>query len=825
LNLTGTGTGTYAWTGPNSFTSSAQNPSIENATTLATGTYTISVTNASGCVFNATTAVTVNPTPTATASNNSPICSGETLQLTGSGVGTYAWAGPNGYSSTAQSPSITNATASLSGVYTITVTNDNNCTSTATTSVTVNPVVNPPVPQANTPIIFGASITLTATGCSGVNDVLKWYKSSDNSLATMPVSPTVQTNYYAKCETTLNGITCISGNSSDVTVTVLSPTPPVATGATNCLGTPTTLTATGCSGSVGTFVLKWYQNADDVLVTMPVSPLVSTDYYAKCEQTFNSVTAVSTKSNVVTLTILNPPTPVSTGGTVYNGQSISLTATGCTGTLGTFTLKWYQTADNALVTMPVSPTVTTQYYSKCEQTANSVTCLSAKSNDVTVTVVKRIFVDITKIAAPIQNGNSWATAYGNLQTGLAAATAGVEVWVAKGTYKPTTTTTRTIYFNIPSSVIVYGGFAGTEDNLIDRNFRTNPTILSGDIGTLNLMDDNSYHVVVMNGSSNTTRLDGFTIIGGYANFDSKRTYAAPLAVPTTATIETGGGIVVQNGGSPTIANCTIIQNAAVTGGGLYASDASTPTIVFCKIIGNQAGFGSALYFQDGSHGKVNNTLISGNKGIGALYNNTSNPTITNVTFGGNGGYNGGIFNSSSQPVVKNTIIWGNSTPFNDTQSIVTNSIVQGGYAGAGNINYDPQFVSPAPEGLSPTLNGDYHLKASSLAIDRGDNGTISLTDTDLDGNLRRYNGGRVDMGAYEFQGVGTSNVVISAQTGDWEINSTWVGFKVPQLGDVVIIDSNHIVTINTTATAKNVQYSGTGQVKFKTASAKLNIGF
>jgi hypothetical protein len=576
---------------------------------------------------------------------------------------------------------------------------------------------------------------------------------------------------------------------------------------------------------VGTFVLKWYQNADDVLVTMPVSPITTTDYYAKCEQTFNSVTAVSAKSNVVTLTILNPATPVSTGGTIYGGQSISLTATGCTGTLGTFTLRWYQTSDNALVTMPVSPTVTTQYYAKCEQVANSVTCLSAKSNDVTVTVVNRIFVDIAKVAAPIQNGNSWATAYGNLQTGLAAATAGVEVWVAQGTYKPTTTTTRNIYFNIPSSVIVYGGFAGTEDNLADRNFRTNVSVLSGDIGTPNVMDDNSYHIVVMDGSSNTTLLDGFTITGGYANFDSKRTYNAPLATPTTVTIETGGGIVVQNGGSPTIANCTISNNAAVTGGGLYASDASTPTISLCKIMGNQAGFGSALYFQDGSHGKVNNTLISGNKGIGAVYNNTSNPILTNVTFGGNGGYNGGIFNANSQPVVKNSIIWGNSTPFNDTQSIVTYSTIQGGYAGTGNLSMDPKYVSPMPDGLAPIITGDYHLQASSLAIDRGDNGTISLTDKDLDGNLRRFSGGRVDMGAYEFQGTATSILVISVATGNWESNSTWDIGRVPQLGDYVIIDNNHIVTLSSTGIAKNLEYRGTGKLKFNTTTSKLEIGF
>jgi hypothetical protein len=831
LNLTGGGVGTYSWTSSNGFTSTDQNPSIANATVSATGTYTITVTNVSGCTSTASVAVIVNANPTATASNNSPICSGVTLNLTGGGVGTYAWAGPSGYTSTAQSPSIASATASMSGVYTLIVTNVNGCTSMATTSVTVNPVTTTPTPQANTQIIFGASITLTATGCSGVNDVLKWYKTSDNSLAVMPVSPTATTNYYAKCETTLNGITCISGNSTDVTVTVLQPNPPVATGATNCLGTPTTLTATGCSGSVGTFVLKWYQNADDALVTMPVLPTTTTDYYAKCEQTFNAVTAISAKSNVVTLTILNPPTPVATGGTIYSGNSITLTATGCTGTVGTFTLKWYQTSDNVLVTMPVSPTATKQYYSKCEQTANSVTCLSAKSNDVTVTVVNRIFVDVTKIAAPIQNGNSWATAYGNLQTGLSAAAAVVvsapaEVWVAQGTYKPTTTTTRTVYFDIPSSVKVYGGFAGTENALNDRNFRTNTTILSGDIGTVNLASDNSYHVVTFDGSSNTTVLDGFTITGGYANFDPRRVVNAPIAAPpTTSTIETGGGIVVQNAGSPMIANCTIVNNAALTGGGIYIGDASLPKIVACKIMSNQATFGAGVYFQDGSNGSLSNSLISGNRGIGAVYNNTSNPTITNCTIAGNGGYNGGIFNSASQPIVKNSIIWNNSTPFNDTQSIITYSTIQGGYAGTGNLNYDPKFVNPVPDGLSPNANGDYHVQASSLAIDRGDNTGISLTDTDLDGNLRRFNGGTVDMGAYEFQGTATSNIVISAQTGDWEINSTWVGFKVPALGDVVIIDANHIVTINATAIAKSIEYRATGQVKFKTAAAKLNIGF
>jgi hypothetical protein len=286
-----------------------------------------------------------------------------------------------------------------------------------------------------------------------------------------------------------------------------------------------------------------------------------------------------------------------------------------------------------------------------------------------------------------------------------------------------------------------------------------------------------------------------------------------------------GGILVQNAGMPTIANCNIIQNAAVTGGGLYAGDASLPNILFCKLMANQAGFGAGFYFQDGSNGKVNNTLISGNKGIGGVYNNNSSPMFTNVTFAGNGGYNGGIFNSNSQPVVKNSIIWGNSTPFNDLQSIITYSTIQSGYLGVGNLSMDPKFVSQTPEGLSPILSGDYHVQASSLTIDRGDNGTISLTDKDLDENLRRFAGGRVDMGTYEFQGVATSTLVISVVTGNWEANSTWDVGRVPQLGDYVIIDSNHIVTLNGTGIAKNLEYRGTGKLKFNTTTSKIEIGF
>ena len=65
-------------------------------------------------------------------------------------------------------------------------------------------------------------------------------------------------------------------------------------------------------------------------------------------------------------------------------------------------------------------------------------------------------------ATGANNGTSWANAFTSLQSGLAAAGSGDEIWVVAATYKPTTTTDRTISFVLKNNVGVYGGFNGTE---------------------------------------------------------------------------------------------------------------------------------------------------------------------------------------------------------------------------------------------------------------------------------------------------------------------------------------------------------------------------
>lgn len=136
----GTAPVTYAWTGPNNYSSTSQNISG-----LQAGTYKVVATAAGGCkdsliniaVSEPATGVVVN------ATSNSPVCEGGDIQLMATATGAtgtpgYEWFGPNSYSSTSQNSTISNASSVNAGVYLVRVT-DGGCTAEDTFSVVVNP--------------------------------------------------------------------------------------------------------------------------------------------------------------------------------------------------------------------------------------------------------------------------------------------------------------------------------------------------------------------------------------------------------------------------------------------------------------------------------------------------------------------------------------------------------------------------------------------------------------------------------------------------------------------------------------------------------------
>lgn len=163
LSLYGAGGVTYSWSGPNGFTSNVQNPTISNVTLAAAGVYTVTITNSLNTTSTLTTSVAViTSSASATASSSSPGCIGASVNLFASAGDSYSWAGPNGFSSMLQNPTINNASSLAAGVYTVTV-NSAGCTSIATTSIVINtsPVAGISA-GGSTTFCPGNSVTLTS---------------------------------------------------------------------------------------------------------------------------------------------------------------------------------------------------------------------------------------------------------------------------------------------------------------------------------------------------------------------------------------------------------------------------------------------------------------------------------------------------------------------------------------------------------------------------------------------------------------------------------------------------------------------------------------
>ncbi|WP_428657071.1 SdrD B-like domain-containing protein [Runella sp.] len=228
-------------------------------------------------------------------------------------------------------------------------------------TIKVAPAVAPTITATSTTVCNGSSVTLTAAGCDGV---VTW--SNQATGASIVVSPTATTTYTATC--TLGQ--CVSNPSAPVTITVGNPTAPIISSDSTllCAGQSTTLKAVGtCEGSI-----VWSNGATGS--TISVTPASTTEYTAVCKVG----TCESVKSNKVKITVTTSgpaPTVVASKPSICAGDSTTLTASNCAGTI-----IWSTGATTASIV--VKPTTTTTYTASC-RTAGK--CDSAPGS-VTVTV-------------------------------------------------------------------------------------------------------------------------------------------------------------------------------------------------------------------------------------------------------------------------------------------------------------------------------------------------------------------------------------------------------------------------------------------------------
>lgn len=309
------------------------------------------------------------------------------------------------------------------------------------------------------------------------------------------------------------------------------------------------------------------------------------------------------------------------------------------------------------------------------------------------------------------NGTSWANAQGDLRQALKTAPFGAEIWVAQGTYYPTTCSSctendRKISFEIPDGVAVYGGFNGTETSLSQRNWNVNKTIISGDIDGDTRSTHNTYNVFYLKNVSALTILDGFTITGGNADFN------APISE-----IYTSGAAIYNDGRSgsftnPTIRNCTFSLNFAVGVGGAIFNSAGyngsnqaqyihcqfnnnisqggggavcnwgvytgscNPKFEFCQFTGNKTDNSGGAILSDGQAGTceaqyINCQFYKNEASLygGAIYNlgksGNCTPTVTGCLFWSNKAFSAaGIYclgseNGNSSPRITNCIFYKN----------------------------------------------------------------------------------------------------------------------------------------------------------------------
>ncbi|MFZ5554143.1 MAG: PKD domain-containing protein [Bacteroidota bacterium] len=254
LNLTASTVSgaTYNWTGPNGFTSTQQNPTITGVTLAAAGTYSVTAT-VSGCTGPAgTTTVTVNPTPAApTAGSNSPLCVGQTLNLTASNIAgaTYSWTGPGGFTSALQNPSITNVQLTNAGVYTVTAT-VSGCTSAGgTTNVTVNPVPAAPTASNNGPLCEGQTLNLTASNIAGATYSWTGPGGFTSALQNPSIPNVLVANAGVYTVTATVGGCTGPGGTTTVTINATPAAPTAGSNSPICAGQTLNLTASNIAGA------------------------------------------------------------------------------------------------------------------------------------------------------------------------------------------------------------------------------------------------------------------------------------------------------------------------------------------------------------------------------------------------------------------------------------------------------------------------------------------------------------------------------------------------------------------------------------------------
>ncbi len=419
-----------------------------------------------------------------------------------------------------------------------------------------------------------------------------------------------------------------------------------------------------------------------------------------------------------------------------------------------------------------------------------------------------IYVDDDATGA--NDGSSWQDAYNYLQDALSTEWWVDEIRVAQGIYKPDqsdgiTPGDREATFQLKNGVTIKGSYAGFgEPDPNARDIEAYETILSGDLAGNDGPDfanngENSYHVVIGNGTDETAVLDGFTITAGNANGSSW---------PTG-----WGGGMFNEWGNPTLTNCIFSDNSAKNGAGMHNNESdpiinnctfsrnsvsesaggmdnvrSSPTITNCTFSANSAQWGGGMTNWNNSSPTLTNCTFSDNsagEAGGGMNNandddNDSSPTLTNCTFSDNsaGNVGGGMHNHESSPTLTDCTFINNSAGeagggmnnSTNSNSTVNNCTFSGNSAehGGGMLNHE---CSPT---VTNCIFSGNSADGSGGGLNNSFNGNSTVTNCIFTGN----SAGGVGGGMHNHESSPTAtNCTFSGNSARWEgggMSNFWV---------------------------------------------------
>lgn len=324
-------------------------------------------------------------------------------------------------------------------------------------------------------------------------------------------------------------------------------------------------------------------------------------------------------------------------------------------------------------------------------------------------------------------GTSWDDALLTITTAVGVASSGDEIWVAAGTY------VEGDQITVADNVSLYGGFAGTESDLSERNTMMNQTIIDG---------NNAHRCIINHGM-----VDAFWVTRGYVN----------------STTDNHGGGVYNTG---TVANCIITESSTSGNGGGISNGGdgiNGGTVTGCVISGNtSAKEGGGIYNYLG--GDLINCVVynnTANHSSGGIYNAYGGNINCCTVYGNKSDSNNGGCGIQNFGFVRNSIVWHN---YDMNQESTISDLRASGYGddsyccyseatgSSGTIAMVPLFVNISGDAST----WDFHLQGSSPCIDTGTATDAPATDIE---DVTRPQGDGIDMGAFEFpaQNTGITN--------------------------------------------------------------------